>query len=60
MVTWFQLESARRGDCKRYPHYLTGAPVAQWVRRWPTNLAVKISSPTRSEVFSSVAHSLLL
>ena len=23
-----------------YPYWLLGAPVAQWVRRWPTDLVV--------------------
>ena len=27
-----------------------GAPVAQWLKRWPTDLAV----PTRDEIFSTV------
>ena len=49
MVNWFQLESARRGDSKSYLQYMTGAPVAKWVKRWPTDLAVLISSPARSE-----------
>ena len=26
-----------------------GAPVAQWVKRWPTDLAVPSSIPTRGE-----------
>ena len=30
VVNWFQLESARRGDSKRYLQYMIGAPVAQW------------------------------
>ena len=42
-----------------------GAPVAQWVKRWPTDLAVVSSSPARGEdLFSckrgSIAHSLSL
>ena len=45
VVNWFQLESARRGDSKRYLQYMTGAPVPQWVMRWPTDLAVLSSSP---------------
>ena len=60
VVNWFQLESARRGDSKRYLQYMTGAPVAQWAMRWPTDLAVLSSSPTQSEFFSSIAHSLSL
>ena len=36
-----------------------GAPVAQWVKRWPTDLAVPSSSPARGEIFST-AHSLSL
>ena len=31
-----------------------GAPVAQWVKRWPTDLAVPSSSPARGEIFSTV------
>ena len=42
-----------------------GAPVAQWVKRWPTDLAVASSSPARGGIFSAVngapfAHSLSL
>ena len=29
VVNWFQLESARRGDSKRYLQYMIGALVAQ-------------------------------
>ena len=60
VVNWFQLESARRCDSKRYLQCMTGAPVAQWVMRWPVDLAVLSSSPTQSEFFSSIAHSLSL
>ena len=60
VVNWFQLESARRGDSKRYFQYMTGALVAQWVKRWPSDLLVLISSPARSEFFSPIAHSLSL
>ena len=28
---------------------MLGAPVAQWVKRWPTDLAVTSSSPARGE-----------
>ena len=43
----------------------SGAPVAQWVKRWPTDLAVVSSSPARGEDLfnrkrSSIAHSLSL
>ena len=31
-----------------------GAPVAQWVKRWPTGLAVPGPSPSRGEIFSVV------
>ena len=35
------------------PLYHIGAPVAQWVKRWPTNLAVLDSSPVRvGNIFS--------
>ena len=42
-----------------------GAWVAQWVKRWPTDLAVLSSIPTLGEIFStvnggSIAHSLSL
>ena len=33
---------------------MTRAPVAQWVKRWPTDLAVPSSSPAQDEMFSSV------
>ena len=32
----------------------SGAPVAQWVKRWPTDLAVPSSIPARGEIFSTV------
>ena len=31
-----------------------GAPVSQWVKSWPTDLAVPSSIPTRGEIFSTV------
>ena len=31
-----------------------GAPVAQWVKRWPTDLAGPSSIPARGEIFSTV------
>ena len=42
-----------------------GAPEAQWVKRWPTDLAVKGSSPVRGEDLINrkrgfIAHSLSL
>ena len=40
-----------------------GVPVAQWVKRWPTDPAVMSSSPARGEIFltvNGVAHSLPL
>ena len=30
------------------------APVAEWVKRWPTDLAVARSSPARGDMFSTV------
>ena len=43
----------------------TEAPVAQWVKRWSTDLAVPSLSPARGEIFStvngkSISNSLLL
>ena len=35
-------------------HVCAGVPVAQWVKRWPTDLAVPGSSPARDEIFSTV------
>ena len=36
------------------------APVAQWVKRWPTDLAVpSLKSPAQGKIFS-IAHSLSL
>ena len=32
----------------------SGAPVAQWVMCWPTDLAIPSSSPARGEIFSTV------
>ena len=31
-----------------------GAPVAQWVKRWPTDIAVPSWSPARGEIFSTI------
>ena len=31
-----------------------GTPVAQWVKRWPTDLVVPSSSPARGEIFPTV------
>ena len=31
-----------------------GAPIAQWVKRWPTDLAVQSSIPARGRIFSTV------
>ena len=36
-----------------------GAPVAQWVKRWPTELAVVSSSPAGGEILSTVNGVLL-
>ena len=35
---------------------LVGAPVAQWVKPWPTDLVVASSSPAQGEAFSSALH----
>ena len=39
-----------------YSHFFhkRGAPVAQWVKRWPTDLAVTSSIPARDRIFSSL------
>ena len=34
--------------------FLRGAPVAQWVKRWPSDLAVPSSISARGEIFSTV------
>ena len=39
----------------RHFQHLVGAPVAQWVKRWPTDLVVASSSPAQGEAFSSVS-----
>ena len=31
-----------------------GASIAQWVKRWPTDLAVPSSSPASGEIFSTI------
>ena len=33
---------------------LEGAPVCQWVKHWPTDLAVQGSSPACGEIFATV------
>ena len=38
---------------------LLGSPVAQWVKYWPTDLAVRSSSPARGELFSTINRILL-
>ena len=58
--------SGRRGEerLNALEHRLRlGAPVAQWVKRWPTDLAVPSSIPTRgllNRKWGSIAHSLSL
>ena len=37
-----------------------GALVGQWVKGWPTDLAVPSSIPARGGIISTVTHSLLL
>ena len=32
--------------------FAVGAPVAQWVKRWPTDLAVVSPSPVRGEILT--------
>ena len=43
---------------------LVGAPVAQWVKRWPTDLADRVRSSLEGNLLnrkrSSIAHSLSL
>ena len=45
-------------------YIIGGAPVAQWVKRWPTDLVVLSSITARGEIFLTVngvpAHSLSL
>ena len=36
------------------PQEVQGAPVAQWVKRWPTDLAVVSSSLPEARIFSIV------
>ena len=36
---------------ERLMHPLTKCPVAQWAKRWPTDLAVPSSIPARGEFF---------
>ena len=31
-----------------------GTPIAQWVKRWPTDLAVPSSSPAQGEIVSTI------
>ena len=39
--------------------WMPGAPVAQWIKRWPSDLAVLSLSPARGEIFSTVNRVLL-
>ena len=52
------ISGRREGESERLnslEHRLRlGASVAQWVKRWPTDLAVPSSIPTRGEIFSTV------
>ena len=34
--------------------FCLGAPVAQWVKRWPTDLEIPSSSHTRGKMFSTI------
>ena len=51
------ISGQRKGDNERLNplgHRLwQEAPVAQWVKRWPTDLAVPSSIPTGGEIFST-------
>ena len=38
----------------RITSFKDGAPIAQWVKRWPTDEAILGSSPARGEIFSTV------
>ena len=42
---WDLIESVSEGFLTYYFKPYDGAPVAQWVKRWPTDLAVVSSSP---------------
>ena len=39
-------------SCRFRTAFPLGAPVAQWVKRWPTDLAVPSSSPARGRIFN--------
>ena len=41
-------------DFRCFFYALCGAPVAQWVKRWATDLAVPGSSPAWGEIFSTI------
>ena len=57
-LTFFSSVGRREGENEKVnalEHSLQlGAPMAQWVKRWPTDLAVLSSIPTRGEIFSTV------
>ena len=38
----------------RIASFKDGAPIAQWIKRWPTDVAILSSSPARGEIFSTV------
>ena len=50
-------------SCKSNPNFKesTGAPVAQWFKRWPTDLADRVGSSSRRNLLNhSIAQSLSL
>ena len=52
--TVLKIERGNRGIYRdNYHHfpYKKGAPIAQWVKRWPTDLPVPSASPARCEIF---------
>ena len=42
------------GDPDQMAFLKGGALVAQWVKHWPSDLAVPSASPTRGEIFSTI------
>ena len=53
---WVSVKCGTITPCTRdHQHvYLAGAPVAQWGKRWTTDLAVPSSSPAQGKIFSTV------
>ena len=48
VTNMYSLLRSRSKNCTNSPGHI-GAPVAQWVKRWPTDLADRVRSPLEAK-----------